>query len=87
METSIRIVDYYLKERIEGQDSKITLAGSNLGTGFGILTFPDGTISCQSYEAEGKKEIGLFDPQSVGSWGFEKEQDLGMGSFRPLLTE
>jgi hypothetical protein len=28
METSIRIVDYHLKERIEGQNSKITLSGS-----------------------------------------------------------
>jgi hypothetical protein len=27
METSIRIVDYHLKERIEGQNSKITLSG------------------------------------------------------------
>jgi hypothetical protein len=28
METSIRIIDYHLKERIEGQNSKITLSGS-----------------------------------------------------------
>jgi hypothetical protein len=27
METSIRIIDYHLKERIEGQNSKITLSG------------------------------------------------------------
>jgi hypothetical protein len=27
METSIRIIDYYLKERIEGQNSKITSTG------------------------------------------------------------
>jgi len=27
METSIRIVDYHLKERIEGQNSKIMLSG------------------------------------------------------------
>jgi hypothetical protein len=26
METSIRIIDYHLKERIEGQNSKITLS-------------------------------------------------------------
>jgi len=30
METSIRIIDYHLKERIEGQNSKITLSGRNL---------------------------------------------------------
>jgi hypothetical protein len=32
METStrIRIIDYHLKERIEGQNSKITLSGSNI---------------------------------------------------------
>jgi hypothetical protein len=30
METSIRIIDYHLKERIEGQNSKITLSGSNV---------------------------------------------------------
>jgi len=29
MGTSIRIVDYHLKERIEGQNSKITLSGRN----------------------------------------------------------
>jgi len=29
METSIRIIDYHLKERIEGQNSKITLSGRN----------------------------------------------------------
>jgi hypothetical protein len=28
METSIRIIDYHLKERIQGQNSKITLTGS-----------------------------------------------------------
>jgi hypothetical protein len=28
MQTSIRIVDYQLKERIEGQNSRITLSGS-----------------------------------------------------------
>jgi len=27
METSTRIIDYHLKERIEGQNSKITLSG------------------------------------------------------------
>jgi len=27
METSIRIIDYHLKERIGGQNTKITLAG------------------------------------------------------------
>jgi hypothetical protein len=27
METSIRIIDYQLKERIEGQNSKITTSG------------------------------------------------------------
>jgi len=30
METSIRIIDYHLKERIEGQNSKITLSGSTV---------------------------------------------------------
>jgi len=30
METSIRIVDYHLKERIEGENSKITLSRKNL---------------------------------------------------------
>ena len=29
METSTRIIDYHLKERIEGQNSKITLSGSS----------------------------------------------------------
>jgi len=29
METSIRIIDYHLKERIEGQNSKITLSGNS----------------------------------------------------------
>jgi len=29
METSIRIVDYHLKERIEGQNPKITLSPEN----------------------------------------------------------
>jgi hypothetical protein len=32
METSIRIIDYQLKERIEGQNSKITLSGSNIAS-------------------------------------------------------
>jgi hypothetical protein len=27
METSTRIIDYHLEERIEGQNSKITLSG------------------------------------------------------------
>jgi hypothetical protein len=31
METSIKIVDYHLKERIEGQNSKITLSGRKSG--------------------------------------------------------
>jgi len=30
MKTSTGIIDYYLKERIEGQNSKITLSGSYL---------------------------------------------------------
>jgi len=30
METSIRIVDYHLKERIEGKNPKITLSRKNL---------------------------------------------------------
>jgi hypothetical protein len=32
METSTRIIDYHLKERIEGQNSKITLSGSNIAS-------------------------------------------------------
>jgi hypothetical protein len=30
MKTSTRIIDYHLKERIEWQNSKITLSGSNV---------------------------------------------------------
>jgi len=30
METSTRIIDYHLKERIEGENSKTTLSGSNI---------------------------------------------------------
>jgi hypothetical protein len=30
METSTRIIDYHLKKRIEGQNSKITLSGRSL---------------------------------------------------------
>jgi len=32
METSIKIINYQLKERVEGQNSKVTLSGSNFQT-------------------------------------------------------
>jgi hypothetical protein len=32
METSTRIIDYRLEERIEGQNLKITLSGSNIAS-------------------------------------------------------
>jgi hypothetical protein len=40
METSTRIIDYHLKERIEGQNSKITLSPENYSTfGFSFLGY------------------------------------------------
>jgi hypothetical protein len=32
METSTRIIDYHLKERIDGQNSKITSTGRNIAS-------------------------------------------------------